>query len=90
VPGERDRTADQVEGGEGGQEWEVHVGGDDVPSISKHHPYSSEEKSAVVASSVADQGCLSRIRILSIPDQKDYGSRIRIKEFKYFNPKNCF
>ncbi len=26
-----------------------------------------------------------------IPDQKDSGSpRIRIKEFKYFNPENCF
>ncbi len=51
--------------------------------------------------SVADPGCLSRIpgptffhpesririRILSIPDP---GFRIRIKEFKYFNPKNCF
>ncbi len=28
------------------------------------------------------QGCLSRIRIFSVP--------IRIKEFKYFNPKNGF
>jgi hypothetical protein len=28
----------------------------------------------------------------SIPDLKFFypGSRIRIKEFKYFNPKNCF
>jgi hypothetical protein len=25
VPGERDRIVDQVEGGEGGQEWEVHL-----------------------------------------------------------------
>ncbi len=25
-----------------------------------------------------------------IQSQKDTGSRIRIKEFKYFNPKNCF
>ncbi len=39
--------------------------------------------------SVADQGCLSRIRIFSIPDQKDSRSRIRIHitEFKYFFPK---
>ncbi len=44
MPGERDRTADQVEGGEGGQEWEVHVGGDDVPSISKHHSQWYEEE----------------------------------------------
>jgi hypothetical protein len=29
----------------------------------------------------------SRIRIFSIPD---HGSGIRIKEFKYFNPKKCF
>jgi hypothetical protein len=36
--------------------------------------------------SVADPGCFSRIRIFSIPD-RDPGSRIRIKEFKYFNPK---
>ncbi len=37
-------------------------------------------------SSVAEPGCLSRsrIRTVSIPDP---GSRIRIKEFKYFNPK---
>jgi hypothetical protein len=34
--------------------------------------------------SVADPGCLSRIRRFYIPD---LGSRIRIKEFKYFNPK---
>jgi hypothetical protein len=41
---------------------------------------------------VADPGCLSRsrIRVFSIPgqkdqkDQKDSGIRIRIKEFKYF------
>ncbi len=31
---------------------------------------------------VADPGCLSRIRY--------FPSRIRIKEFKHFNPKNCF
>jgi hypothetical protein len=35
--------------------------------------------------SVADPGCLSWIQIFFHP-----GSRIRIKEFKYFNPKNCF
>jgi hypothetical protein len=34
--------------------------------------------------SVADPGCLSWIWIFFFP------SRIRIKEFKYFNPKNCF
>ncbi len=45
-----------------------------------------------IISSVADPGCLSRIRIFPsrIRGQKDSGSRIRIKEFKYFNPKNCF
>jgi hypothetical protein len=37
--------------------------------------------------SVADQGCLSRIRIFSIPDP---GPRIRIEELKYFIPKNGF
>jgi hypothetical protein len=40
--------------------------------------------------SVADLGCLSRIRIFSVPDPNfcHSGSRIRIKEFyKYFNPK---
>jgi hypothetical protein len=39
--------------------------------------------------SVADPGCLSRIRIFSpsrIQGQKDSGSRIR----SIFNPKNCF
>ncbi len=56
--------------------------------------------------SVADPGCLSRIpdRLFSIPDPgsafflsrirtvsiPDPGSRIRIKEFKCFNPKNGF
>ncbi len=47
--------------------------------------------------SVADLGYLSRIRIFSIPDpnffhpgSKFSPSRIPIKEFKYFNPKNCF
>ncbi len=39
--------------------------------------------------SVADPGCLSRIRIFSIPDPNCLhpGSRIRIKELKYFNPQ---
>jgi hypothetical protein len=34
----------------------------------------------------------SRIQIFSIPDSgSEFSlSRIRIKEFKYFNPKNCF
>jgi hypothetical protein len=41
--------------------------------------------------SVADPGCLSRIRLFSIPEPGSEffhpGSRIRIKEFNYFNPK---
>jgi hypothetical protein len=39
--------------------------------------------------SVADPGCLSRIQLFSIPDPNclHSGSRIRIKEFKYFNPQ---
>ncbi len=39
----------------------------------------------------ADPGCLSRIRLFSIPDPNFFhpGSRIHIKEFKYFSPKNC-
>jgi hypothetical protein len=42
--------------------------------------------------SVADPGCLSRIRLFSIPDPNFFHpvSRIRIKEFKYINPKNGF
>ncbi len=44
-----------------------------------------------LSSSVADPGCLSRIRRFPsrIPDPYCLhpGSRIRIKEFKYFNPK---
>jgi hypothetical protein len=42
--------------------------------------------------SVADPGCLPRIRHFSIPDPNFFhpGSRIHTKEFKYFNPKNCF
>jgi hypothetical protein len=41
------------------------------------------------ASSVADPGCFEKI---PIPDPNFFypGSRIRIKELKYFNPKNCF
>jgi hypothetical protein len=40
--------------------------------------------------SVADPGTL--IRMFSIPDLESvfFPSRIRIKEFKYFNPKNWF
>jgi hypothetical protein len=40
--------------------------------------------------SVANPGCLSRIRIFFIPDPNfsHLGSRIRIKEFKYINSKN--
>ncbi len=44
--------------------------------------------------SVADPGCFSglRIRLFSIPDpgSEFFSSRIRIKELKYFNPKNWF
>ncbi len=42
----------------------------------------------IVVGSVADPGCLSRIRLFSIPDPNCLhpGSRI-LKEFKYFNPK---
>jgi hypothetical protein len=42
--------------------------------------------------SVADPGCLSRIPDLSFfyPGSEFFPSRIRIKEFKYLNPKNCF
>jgi hypothetical protein len=40
--------------------------------------------------SVADPGCLSRIRLSSIPNPNCLhpGSWIHIKEFKYFNQKN--
>ncbi len=45
-------------------------------------------------SSVADLGCLYRIQdpTFSIPDPNFFhsGSRIRIQEFKYFNPKKLF
>ncbi len=44
--------------------------------------------------SVADPGCLSgsRIRIFSVQDPNFFhpGSRIHIKEFRYFNPKKLF
>jgi hypothetical protein len=60
------------------------------------HNYSQHNYGTVVTS-VADPGCLSRILDPNfvpsqIQGQKDFGSRIRvrIKEFKYFNPKNCF
>jgi hypothetical protein len=45
----------------------------------------------VHALSVADPGCLSRIRLFSIPYPKCLhpGSRILIKEFKYINPKKA-
>ncbi len=45
-----------------------------------------------LGSSVADPGCLSRIRLFSIPDPGSelFPSWIRIKEFKYFNPKKWF
>jgi hypothetical protein len=43
-----------------------------------------------ISISVADPGCLSRVRIFTIPDpgSKRFRIRICIKEFKYFNPKN--
>jgi hypothetical protein len=42
--------------------------------------------------SVADEGCLYRIRIFSSRIRIFFrpGSRIRIKEFKYFKPKKLF
>ncbi len=45
--------------------------------------------SDILAFSVADPGCLSLIRIFSIPDRNLFnpGSRIRIKELQYFSPK---
>ncbi len=41
---------------------------------------------------VADPGCLSRIRIIWIPDPNYFYPRSRIssQEFRYFNPKNWF
>ena len=47
---------------------------------------------SMLISIIADPGCLSRIRIFSIPDPNfsHPGSRIHNKEFKYFNPKKCF
>jgi hypothetical protein len=40
-------------------------------------------------SSVADPGCLPRIRVFPLPDPIFFhpGPRIRLKEFKYFNQK---
>jgi hypothetical protein len=45
-----------------------------------------KKKYVMIEPSVADPGYLSLIRIFSsrIQGQKDYGSRIRSKEFKYF------
>ncbi len=42
--------------------------------------------------SVGDPGCLSRIRIFSVsdPGSEFFLSRIRIKEFGYFNPNNYY
>ncbi len=41
---------------------------------------------------IADPGCLSRIRFFLARIRIFFhsGSRIRIEEFDYFNPKNCF
>jgi hypothetical protein len=46
-------------------------------------------QSDALTTSVADPGSLSQIRLFSIPDPNfsQPGSRIRIKEFKYFNFK---
>ncbi len=46
-----------------------------------------KKKNCILCSSVADPGCLSRI-----PDPIFFhpGSRIRMKEFKYFNPEKWF
>ncbi len=61
----------------------------------KPDPYQSQNsgtgkiKNGVIEGSVADPGCLSRIRIFSIPDPVPKESRIRIrnKEFKYLIQK---
>jgi hypothetical protein len=44
---------------------------------------------ALIVNSVVDPGCLSRIRLFSIPDPGSElsPSRILIREFKYLNPK---
>ncbi len=44
---------------------------------------------AVVILSVADPGCLSRIRLFSYRF-RIFPSQIRIKEMKYFNPRKWF
>jgi hypothetical protein len=47
---------------------------------------------AIKKNSDADRGSLSKIRSFPsrIQGQKDSGTRIRIKKFKYYYPKNCF
>ncbi len=40
--------------------------------------------------SVANPGCLSRIRLFFHPGSEIFPSRIRVKEFKYFIPKKRF
>jgi hypothetical protein len=65
---------DQAAGGEGRHQWRRH-------ESKRYH-----------LGNVADLGCLSRIPdpYFSIPEPNFFQprSRIRIKEFKYFNPKN--
>jgi hypothetical protein len=66
----------------------------DLEVVLRHFGGCSGKRGHIMPTSVADPGCLSRIRFLSIPDPgtefSHPRSRIRIKEFRYFNPKNSF
>jgi hypothetical protein len=69
----------------------VDVGGEFDPARHRYdHHQVHQYCVSITLASVADPGCLSRTRIFFIPNPNFFPSRIRIKEFKYVNPKNCF
>jgi hypothetical protein len=71
----------------------VDVGGEFDPARHRYDHHQVPISTAVLVlftSVVADPGCLSRFRIFFYPGSEFFPSRIRIKEFKHVNPKNCF
>jgi hypothetical protein len=81
----RRRAGGQCEPGRGGAS-------QDVLSCCRLVPRKSGSERQLAVLRIRDVYPGSRIRLFSIPDPNCLhpGSRIRIKEFKYFNPKNGF
>ncbi len=65
-------------------------GGRGAESYNRKQSQAIYKSFCILSGSVADPGCLSRIRLFPILDPTFFPSRIRIKEFKDFNPIKWF